>query len=93
MGTKKSINEKIQENELKITQLKNQQKSLLQKQKQNERKNRTHRLIQNGALAEQYLNCEDMESQEFELLLKKIVCIHSVKDIILKSENKQIKSD
>ena len=89
MGTKKSINEKIQENELKITQLKNQQKSLLQKQKQNERKNRTHRLIQNGALAEQYLNCEDMESQEFELLLRKIVCIHSVKDIIFKRENKQ----
>ena len=40
------------------------------REKEKERKARTHRLIQNGALAEHYLNCDGMQPEQFERLFK-----------------------
>ena len=61
--------EKIRE---KLAQIKAQEKAILARDKARQRKERTRRLIQNGALAEKYLGCEGMESKEFEMVLKKI---------------------
>ena len=61
--------EKIRE---KIAQMKQQEKAIIARDKSRQRKERTHRLIQNGALAEKYLDCEGMESAEFEKVLREI---------------------
>jgi len=60
--------QKIQE---KMSQLKSQQQEIISKKQQ--RKARTHCLIQNGALAEKYLGCEGVEPCQFEERLKNIV--------------------
>jgi len=48
----------------KIQQLKNQKQVLLTKERQKERKERTHRLIQVGAIFEKYLNITTVEQAE-----------------------------
>ena len=73
MASRKTNEEKLQEVEKKLQQLQNQKKTLLQKQKQEERKARTRRLIQIGALAEKYLHCEGIEPAAFEKMLQKMV--------------------
>ena len=55
-----------------IAQKKAQEKAILARDRERQRKERTRRLIQNGALAEKYLNCENMPPNEFEKVLKKI---------------------
>lgn len=56
----------------KMSQLKTQEQSFIARIKEKERKLRTRRLIQNGALAEKYLNCENIAPIEFEKVLKDI---------------------
>ena len=51
----KSYEEKIQNFDEKMAQLKQQKKALIAKEKEKERKARTRRLIQKGALVEKYL--------------------------------------
>ena len=51
----KSYEEKIQNIDEKMAQLKQQKKALIAKEKEKERKARTRRLIQKGALVEKYL--------------------------------------
>jgi len=58
-------NERIEKIEQKIEQLKAQKQAIVQREKEKERKARTRRLIQIGALAEKYLDIhtpEDMEN-------------------------------
>jgi len=55
-----------------MAKLKAQEQSFTARIKEKERKLRTHRLVQNGALAEKYLNCENMAPLEFEKALKTI---------------------
>ena len=65
----------------KMANMKRQEQSLIARAKEKERKARTHRLIQNGALAEKYLDCEKMEPAEFEKKLKGIVnALNAVKN-------------
>jgi len=59
----------------KRAQLKAQEKTVVAKINEKERKQRTRRLIQNGALAEKYLNCENFEPIEFENRVKEIAKI------------------
>jgi len=59
--------EKIRE---KLAQMKAQEKAIIARDKTRQRKERTRRLIQNGALAEKYLGCEGMNPVEFERVLK-----------------------
>jgi hypothetical protein len=56
----------------KMAEMKTQEKVILGKERTRQRKERTRRLIQNGALAEKYLNCEGMCPREFEKVLKKM---------------------
>jgi len=61
--------ERLEKLELKISQLKAQKQALEARAREAERKARTRRLIQNGALAEKYLGCEGMQPEEFEAFL------------------------
>lgn len=78
----KTNEEKLQELEKKMAQLQAQKKAIQQKQSKEERAARTRRLIENGAIAEKYLNCEKIEPANFEHLLKQLVQIEQVKSII-----------
>ena len=54
-----------------IEQLKNQKKEVLAKEKAQARKARTRRLIERGAILEQYLdNAEDLTNEEIEGIVK-----------------------
>lgn len=55
MGTRKTEIERIKDLEEKIAQMKAQKQRLENRQKEKERKARTRRLIQIGALAEKYI--------------------------------------
>ena len=57
----------------KMSQLKAREQAILAHDKQRQRKERTRRLIQNGALAERYLGCVGVEPQAFEERLRGIV--------------------
>ena len=57
----------------KIAQLKSKEQAIVARDKQRKRKERTRRLIQNGALAEKYLGYTDIEPVEFEMVLQYIV--------------------
>lgn len=92
MSTRKSNEERMQELDLKMEQLKKQKQALLKREKEKERKERTSRLIQNGALAEKYFHCEQIPAGEFEELLKKIVMIEQVK-VLISSRNKDVSTN
>lgn len=88
LDQQKNENEKLSQLQIideKMAKLKAQRQTIISREKEKERKDRTQRLIQNGALAEQYLNCEKISPSDFEVLLKKIVDIGDVKNIITNS--------
>jgi len=64
--------QRLQRTREKIAEMKAREQAILTRDKDRQRKDRTRRLIQNGALAEKYLNCNGMEPGEFEKVLKKI---------------------
>ncbi|MDR1753309.1 MAG: DUF3847 domain-containing protein [Eubacterium sp.] len=57
----------------KMAKIKAEEKEILAKDKTRQRKERTRRLIQNGALAEKYLQCEGLDPKEFEKRLREVV--------------------
>ena len=66
----KSFDEKIAETKEKITQYENQMKQLLQQQKEQERKTRTRRLIERGAILESLIEgAETLTNEQIKLLL------------------------
>jgi len=67
--------QRLQKTRDKIAQMKAVEQSILAKDKNHQRKERTRRLIQNGALAEKYLHCEGMEPCAFEKVLRKVAKI------------------
>ena len=70
MATTKTIAQKIANAKTKKEQLENQLKRLLQQQKQVERKARTHRLIELGALLESLLHgAESLSNEDIKAVL------------------------
>lgn len=63
-------NERIEKIEQKIVQLKNQKKAIMQREKQLERKARTKRLIEKGAIAEKYFG--NISNHEWDSLCQKL---------------------
>jgi len=63
----------------KISEMKAREQTIITRDKQRTRKTRTRRLIQNGALAEKYLHCENMEPSQFENVLKRLTAKEEVK--------------
>ena len=82
MAERKTPEQQLEILEKKMEQLKAQKKAIQTKQNKIERAQRTRRLIENGALAEKYFNCEKIEPADFEKLLQKLVTIDTVKTII-----------
>ena len=82
MATRKTPEEKLLELEKKQEQIKAQKKAIQSKISKAERAQRTRRLIENGALAEKYFNCEKIEPADFEKLLQQLVQIEQVKSIV-----------
>lgn len=72
---KVSNEERIKNIDEKMAQLKAQRQSIIAREKQKERKARTRRLIQIGALSEQYFRSPDISPEDFEILAKKIVSL------------------
>ena len=64
--------ERLKKIDEKLSQLKAQKQALLAREKEKERKERTRRLIQIGAIAEKYLNCEGVEPAQFETIMQDI---------------------
>ena len=60
----KTEQDKLQEVEKKIEQLKNQKRKILNAQKEKERRERTHRLIERGAILESLIEQADSYSNE-----------------------------
>lgn len=83
---KQTNKERIKKLEKKMEQLKAKQSSLLKQERDKQRKERTRRLIQNGALAEQYLQSTNIQPQEFDKLLQSIVNIDQVKELLYKTQ-------
>ena len=68
----KTIDEKIAEAQAKIEQYKNQEKQLIQKQKTQERKERTKRLCSRHGLLEKYMpDLITITDEQFEMFIKK----------------------
>jgi hypothetical protein len=71
---KESKPTRLQRLEQRIAELTHQRQRLLSREKEKERKARTRRLIQIGAIATKYLNCpEQIEPPEFEKLIREIL--------------------
>lgn len=70
---------RLQKLKEKMAQMKAQEQAIITRDKERQRKERTRRLIQNGALAEKYLQCENIPPQEFEKILETIVNLPTVK--------------
>jgi len=75
--TVSSVEDRVKEIEDKLARHKEQEQKLnamkqgiINREKEKERKARTRRLIQNGALSEQYLRCDGMSPDTFERLMK-----------------------
>jgi len=70
----KSISEKIEGIKTEIQQLENKYKRLLQEQKEQERKARTKRLIERGAILESLINGADkLTNEQIKTFLEKTV--------------------
>lgn len=67
-----STEDRLKKIDDRMAQLKVQKQAIVSREKEKERKQRTRRLVQNGALAEKYLNCEGMQPEEFEKVLQKL---------------------
>lgn len=82
MAERKTSEQKLQELEKKMEQLKAQKQAIIAKENKQKRAERTRRLIQIGALSEKYFNCADIQPEDYEKLLQSIVAIQEVKNTI-----------
>ena len=76
----KNYDEQIAKAEEQINQLTNKKKRLISEQKQAERKKRTKRLIERGAILESVIgNSEDFSNEQLQTLLIEIFSSESVR--------------
>ena len=69
--------------QIQINQLKNLKKEVVAKEKAQARKERTRRLIQRGAILEQYLNgAENLTNEEVSEIVKYAFNTHYVKEFV-----------
>lgn len=79
----KNIDEQIAKAEEQIRQLNNKKKRLISEQKQAERKKRTKRLIERGAILESVIgNAEDFSNEQLQALLIEIFSSEFAKEKI-----------
>ncbi|MCL1853793.1 MAG: hypothetical protein FWF88_12365 [Peptococcaceae bacterium] len=73
MGPRRNVTDQVSTIDARIEQLRKQKEDLLAREKERSKKERTQRLIRNGALAEQYLQLQDWSPDNFEIALKLLV--------------------
>ena len=89
MANKKSLDEKIAEMKLKKEQAENQLKQLLQKQKEAERKARTHRLIDRGAMLESMIDRADaLTNEQIKVVLTAALGTEAAIEAIIAAQGK-----
>lgn len=84
MSPRKTGEERLNEIDTKMKQLAAQKQAIIKREQEKDRRERTRRLIQKGALAEKYLNSESTTPEEFENLLKQIIEVTQIQTIIQK---------
>lgn len=84
MSPRRTGEERLNEIDTKMKQLAAQKQAIMKREQEKDRRERTRRLIQNGALAEKYLNSENATPEEFENLLKQLIEIPQIQNIIQK---------
>ena len=85
----KTTNEKVAMYDKKILQYQNKKKQLIQKNKVDERKARTKRLIERGAILESLIDgAEELANDQITIILKKTVGSSYGKDIITQTKSK-----
>jgi len=94
----KTINEKIEETKLQITQYQNREKQLMQREKIEERKLRTRRLIERGAIIESiFSETASLTNEQFKTFLVQTINKDSARkvleDLIAVSKEMQKASD
>ena len=62
----------------KLEQIKAQRQDILARERKRQRKERTHRLIQMGALSEKYFGVNDIQPRDYENFLKVFLAIENV---------------
>lgn len=76
----KNIDEQIAKTQAQINQLTNKKKRLISEQKQAERKKRTKRLIERGAILESVIgNAEELSNEQLQTLLIEIFSSESAR--------------
>lgn len=86
MAERKTDEQRIAELEKKIEQIAAQKKAIIARTNKKARKENTRRLIENGALAEKYLQAENIQPTDFENMLKQLVQIEQVKVFLSKNK-------
>ncbi len=82
-----NISEQIAKAEEEIRQLQNRKKKLLNQKKAEERKIRTHRLIERGAILESLLEKpEQYKNEQIKALLEIALQLQQVQEFLLKCE-------
>lgn len=82
-----NISEQIAKAEEEIRQLQNRKKKLLNQKKAEERKIRTHRLIERGAILESLLEKpEQYKNEQIKALLETALQLPQVQEFLLKCE-------
>lgn len=81
------INEQIEKAEEEIRQIRNRKKKLLNQKKEKERKARTHRLIERGAILESLLDCpEQYDNEQIKKLLELAFRTSQVQPYLIKTK-------
>ena len=71
----------------KLEHMKAQRQDILAREKKRQRKERTRRLIQIGALSEKYFGYKDVEPAEWEKFLRGLLGYESVRDFVDRVKN------
>jgi hypothetical protein len=88
-----ALKSQLQNINTQIFQLHRQKKNIENREKESARKARTHRLIQIGALAEKYLESNEISVEEIESLLAKIVRTEEIKSMLPEQNIKAIPAE
>jgi len=79
----KTIIEKIEETKLQIAQYQNREKQLMQQEKQEERKLRTRRLIERGAIVENiFSETASLTNEQFKTFLERTINKDSAREVL-----------
>ena len=83
--------QRLEKISVKLEQIKAQRQDILSREKKRQRKERTHRLIQIGALSEKYFDIKDIQPTEYEKFLKLLLTNNEIKENIANfSKNQRI---